>query len=214
MEAVAMSSEQIEWGVASTPLKGNKESGDSYLVRHFTGGALAAVIDGLGHGSEAAEAARGAMVTLEEQPSESVIFLLQQCHQRLQGAPRSVVMTLASFNFAENTLVCAGVGNVDGILVRAEPRAFPRHESVVPHRGLVGERLPPLRASSHALKPGDTLVLTTDGIRPGFDEEVRPDLAPQAIADAILRQHNLGTDDALVLVVRYLGYLCYQGAPA
>jgi negative regulator of sigma-B (phosphoserine phosphatase) len=205
MEAVAMSSEKIEWGVASTPLKGNKESGDTYLVRHFAGGALTAVIDGLGHGSEAAEAARGAMATLEERPSESVIFLLQQCHQRLQGAPRSVVMTLASFNFAENTLMCAGVGNVEGILMHADPRAILRQEAVVPHRGLVGGRLPPLRASSHPVRPGDTLILTTDGIRPGFDSEMRSDLAPQALADAILGQYNLGNDDALVLVVRYLG---------
>jgi negative regulator of sigma-B (phosphoserine phosphatase) len=205
MEAVAMSAKQIEWGVASTPLKGNVESGDTCLVRHFSGGALAAVIDGLGHGREAAEAAREAIATIEERPSESVIFLLQQCHQRLQGAPRSVVMTLASFNFEDHSLICAGVGNVDGLLMHADPRAVPRHEAVVPHRGLVGGRLPPLRASSHTVKPGDTLVLATDGIRQGFDTELRVDRVPQAIADAILRQYTLGIDDALVLVVRYLG---------
>jgi serine phosphatase RsbU (regulator of sigma subunit) len=205
MEAVAMISNPIEWGVAATPLKGNRESGDTYLVRHFAGGALAAVIDGLGHGSEAAQAAREALATLEQRPAESVIVLLQQCHQQLQGAPRSVVMTLASFNFEDKTLTCAGVGNVEGCLVRADPRAVPRHESVVPRRGLVGGRLPSLRASSHSLTPGDSLVLATDGIRPGFEAELKREGAPQEIADAILRQHNLGTDDALVLVVRYLG---------
>ncbi len=49
-----------------------------------------------------AHAQIGAVATIEDRPSESVIFLLQQCHQRLQGAPRSVVMTLASFNFADD----------------------------------------------------------------------------------------------------------------
>jgi negative regulator of sigma-B (phosphoserine phosphatase) len=205
MEAVAMIANPIAWGVAGTPLKGNKESGDTHLVRHFAGGALAAVIDGLGHGSEAAQAAREALATLEQRPAESVIFLLQQCHQHLQGAPRSVVMTLASFNFEDRTLTCAGVGNVDGYLVRTDPRALPRHEAVVPRRGLVGGRLPSLRASSHALIPGDMLVLATDGIRPGFEAELKREGAPQELADTILRQHNLGTDDALVLVVRYLG---------
>jgi phosphoserine phosphatase RsbX len=212
MEAVAMISSQIEWGVASTPLKGNPESGDTYMVRHFPGGALAAVIDGLGHGPEAAEAARRAMATLEQRPADSVVFLLQHCHQQLQGAPRSVVMTLASFNFDDHTLVCAGVGNVDGVLVHADSQAVPRYEGVVPHRGLVGERLPALRASSHPLMPGDTLALATDGIRFGFDAELRPDRAPQAIADLILRQYSLGTDDALVLVIRYLGAPSNTGA--
>ena len=151
------------------------------------------------------EAAREAIAVLAAQPSESVIFLLQQCQQRLQGAPRSVVMTLASYNFDLNNLICAGVGNVDGVLMRADPKTVPPQEAVLPRRGLVGGRLPPLHASSHSLKAGDTLVLATDGIRPGFHVELRPELPPQVIADAILRQYNLGTDDALVLVVRYLG---------
>jgi len=194
----------IEWGVAGTPLKGHTESGDTHLVRHFAGGALAAVIDGLGHGSEAAQAAREALACLEQKPAESVIVLLQQCHQHLQGAPRSVVMTLASFNFEDKTLTCAGVGNVDGYLVHSD-RAAPWIEAVVPRRGLVGGRMPALRASSHALRPGDMLVLATDGIRPGFEAELKREGAPQEIADAILRQHSLGIDDALVLVVRYLG---------
>ncbi len=168
-----MSSNQLDWGVASTPLKGNTESGDAYLVRHFAGGALVAVIDGLGHGLEAAEAARVAIATLEGRPAESVIFLLQQCHHHLQEAPRGVVMTLASFNFEDKTLTSAGVGNVEGVLVRANPHAVPRQEAVVPHRGVVGGRLPALRASSHSLTPGDTLLLATDGIRPGFDAEFR-----------------------------------------
>jgi negative regulator of sigma-B (phosphoserine phosphatase) len=175
------------------------------LVRHFTGGALACVIDGLGHGPEAAEAAREATSVIETRASESVISLLQQCHQRLQGAPRSAVMTLASFNFAEKTLTCAGVGNVDGVLMHGSPDSVPPQEAILPRRGLVGERLPQLYSSNHSLRPGDTVVLATDGIRPGFHVELHPDLAPQAIADNILRQYTLGTDDALVLVVRYLG---------
>jgi negative regulator of sigma-B (phosphoserine phosphatase) len=208
MEAVAMNATRIEWGVASLPLKGNTESGDSYLVRHFAGGALTAVIDGLGHGGEAAEAARAAMSMLEEHPSDSVIFLLQDCNHRLQGAPRGVVMTLVSFDFTENNMTCAGVGNVDGVLIRAATSSGPSvphaQESILPRRGLVGERLPQLHAASHALFPGDTVVLATDGIRTGYTAEVHSVRKPSEIADAILKNHSSGTDDALVLVVRYL----------
>ncbi len=204
-----MNTSQIEWGVASSPLKGNVESGDTYLIRHFPGGALAAVIDGLGHGGEAAEAARAAMAMLEEHPSDSVIFLLQDCNHRLQGAPRGVVMTLVSFDFTERTLTCAGVGNVDGVLIRAATSAGPnvphQHESILPRRGLVGERLPHLHAASHALFPGDTLVLATDGIRIGYTAEVRSQRTPAEIADAILKNYSSGSDDALALVVRFVG---------
>lgn len=209
MEAVALRSNHIEWGAASQPLKGNVESGDAYIVHHFPGGALAAVIDALGHGSEAAEIARQAVAIIEERAADPPVLLLQRCHQHLQGAPRGAVMTLASFSFEDNTLTCAGVGNVEGILLRANPQAsssaVPRPESVVPRRGVVGGNLPPLRASSHSLATGDTLVLATDGIRLGFAADARMDRDPQGIADTVLHQYNLGTDDALVLVVRYRG---------
>ena len=45
----------IEWASAGMPLSGNhNESGDLHLIARFPDGALAAVMDGLGHGPEAA----------------------------------------------------------------------------------------------------------------------------------------------------------------
>ena len=55
------------------------------------------------------------------------------------------------------------------------------------------------------MAPGDTLILSTDGIRSGFAASVTSAEAPQVIADRVLAGYAKGTDDALVLVVRYLG---------
>ena len=51
--------------------------------------------------------------------------------------------------------------------------------------------------------PGDTLIFVTDGIRGSFEEGIKSGDKPQRIADSIMGQFNRGTDDALVLVVRY-----------
>jgi hypothetical protein len=52
---------------------------------------------------------------------------------------------------------------------------------------------------------GDTLIFTTDGVRPGFAAGITLTESPQELADRILADHAKETDDALVLVVRFLG---------
>ena len=47
----------IEWGVAEEPLPGQKHSGDRCIVKNGSDGALLAVVDGIGHGEDAAHSA-------------------------------------------------------------------------------------------------------------------------------------------------------------
>src|SRR5256885_9190382 len=60
----------IEWGVASLALPGEAESGDRHLVKPVGTGVLVAVVDGLGHGAEAAAAAQAAVAALERHATE------------------------------------------------------------------------------------------------------------------------------------------------
>jgi hypothetical protein len=54
------------------------------------------------------------------------------------------------------------------------------------------------------VSPGDTLVFATDGISTDFRRELVWSLPPQNAAERILARHGKTTDDALVLVARYL----------
>ena len=114
-------------------------------------------------------------------------------------------MSLAFFNATNQTMTWMGVGNVEGYLKRADAAAAPAHESLFPRGGVVGYQLPPLRSSVLAVKPGDTLVLATDGISSSFDREIDLKDSPQQIADRILAKCGKKNDDALALVVRYTG---------
>ena len=78
-------------------------------------------------------------------------------------------------------------------------------ERVLLRSGIVGYRLPELRTSTQSIRPSDLLVFATDGISAGFTKDLPPGDAPQRLADLILERHFKGTDDALVLVVRYVG---------
>ncbi len=202
--ATAAATQIIEWSVRTRALEGEDESGDHYVVAPFSQGVLAAAIDGLGHGTEAAAAARHAAMTLAHKPEEPVIHLMQQCHKALYKT-RGAVVSMASLCSATDTVTWIGVGNVEGMLFRADKTAQPARESLALRGGVVGYQLPPLRATSLRLSPGDVLIFVTDGIDDGFSHELALDQHSDAIAADIFSDHAKDTDDALVLVVRYLG---------
>jgi serine phosphatase RsbU (regulator of sigma subunit) len=194
----------VEWSVASRPMRGERVCGDLHLVTRSDDTTLLAVIDGIGHGGEAAAAAQAAVKVLREHAKESAASLIERCHKALIHT-RGVVMTLATVQGADNSLTWLGVGNVEGRLLRADTSATHRRESVLLRGGLVGYQLPPLQASVLPVAVGDLLIFTTDGIEPTFENAVRLGEAPARIAAAILERHNKESDDALVLVARYLG---------
>src|SRR5690242_8141961 len=84
----------VEWGVAARPLHGQSESGDLHLVEIFQSAVLIAVLDGLGHGPEAALASRLAVATLKDNLGEPVTVLVERCHIALQKT-RGAVLSLA-----------------------------------------------------------------------------------------------------------------------
>jgi len=194
----------IDWGVATRTLAGERESGDLHLVKPVATGVLVSVVDGLGHGPDAAAAARAAVAALNKHAQESVLPLLQRCHQALAGT-RGVVATVALFDRADGSMTWLGVGNVEGVLLYANAGGRQGRERLVTRGGIVGSELPPLRAEVLAVAPGDTLILATDGIQSGFADDLAVDAPPQQLADQILARSGKTTDDALVMVARYVG---------
>jgi serine/threonine protein phosphatase PrpC len=192
----------IAWGAAARPLRGESSSGDAYFVRALHAGFLAAVVDGLGHGDEAADAARICVDTLGLHAHEPIELIVARCHERLLGT-RGVTMSVALFDATNRRMSWMGVGNVEGLYVGAGRTHPSPLRALVQRNGVVGMRLPHLQASVVPLTPGDTVVLATDGIRDGFTDLVRAADPPQLVADGILAKFGKESDDALVLVVRY-----------
>ena len=195
----------LEWGVSVGTLPGQERSGDAYVVRrHPDGGATVAVVDGLGHGPDAAAAAARAAAILADGSPQSVIGMARRCHDAL-ARTRGAVMNIATFSTADDTMSWLGIGNVEGVLMRSDPAARPRIESILARSGVVGLRMPLLRASVTTVAAGDFLVFATDGVRPEFTERLASEMSAQHLADAILKEYGRRDDDALVLVARYLG---------
>jgi negative regulator of sigma-B (phosphoserine phosphatase) len=193
----------VEWAWAGAGLDGD-ESGDCYVVASLPHGALLAVIDGLGHGPEAARASCAAAAILQDHAALPIGDLLARCHEGLRQT-RGCVMSLATVDARAASIDWCGVGNVESALFRATPGAGRAREALVCPGGVVGYRLPATKVSKVSLRARDVLVMATDGIREDFSDSLDLTGDAQLIADAIFTRYARGSDDALVLVARYLG---------
>ena len=89
----------IEWATAGRPLPGEHVSGDQPIaVGIDDDAALFGVIDGLGHGPDAATAAMRAVDVLKNACNERLEVLVQLCHRVLAGS-QGAAITLARVDF-------------------------------------------------------------------------------------------------------------------
>jgi phosphoserine phosphatase RsbX len=191
----------LEWAVASRLIPGETVCGDRAFATSSPRRSLIAVVDGVGHGSAAAHAAKLAIDRLREHAAESLPSLIARCHEALQDT-RGVAMGLASIGGLHDALTWAGVGNVQGRLVHDDAG---QGGSMMLNPGVAGHRLPRLRPATLKIRRGDLLLLATDGLREGFADALDPSGSVQDIADRILDEYHRPQDDALILVARYLG---------
>ena len=196
---------RIETAFAELPLPGQAASGDLCLVKRVGKGTLLAVVDGLGHGQEAASAAHAAVGAIDRSSREPLLDLVKRCHTALVGL-RGVVLGLAYLDPQAASMTWLGVGNIGGVLLRADAKARPSRPSRVSlgtNAGFIGGEPPHATARVVPLHPRDTVILYSDGVRDRFAESLVLANSPQEIADFIIAHHTKGNDDALALVARY-----------
>jgi hypothetical protein len=192
----------LEWSIADRRLPGESCSGDRAVVVAQPDEAVVAAVDGLGHGPEAARAADAAIATVVASRGESVPALVARCHEALRDT-RGAALSVAQFDRAAATMTWVGIGNVEGRLVRAIREATPA--SLILLSGIVGDELPPLRPVTLPVGRGDVLVFATDGVDALFSDALRATGRCADLAHRILADHAKTSDDALVVVARYLG---------
>jgi len=197
--------EALAWGSAGRTMPGETISGDRAVVQPLRdGGTLLVVLDGAGHGAAAAEAAESGRAILERHAGLPLVRLFRSCHDGLRGT-RGCAMSAVLLNGEGDRLHWIGVGNVEAVVWRPDPRALPRLEHLLLRGGLVGCQMPIPFEASQPLRPRDLIVLATDGVRGDFTGLLNDVDPPQRIAERILERHATTQDDALVLVARARG---------
>jgi serine/threonine protein phosphatase PrpC len=202
----------IEWAVGrhtkkeqENPLKTNElHKTEIPIVKATPSGILVALVDGVGQGQAAADAARRVAGPFEEYTHQTLVDLFARADKSAQGT-NGVAVTGAMFNVGFNTISWLGVGHVHGVLYRRSPAADPRFHKLERISGLLGTGSVRLRELCLPIKPGDLLLFATEGMSDDFVEALPIDGKPRVVADTLMAKYCAPDSECAMIVVRYLG---------
>ncbi|WP_224242274.1 SpoIIE family protein phosphatase [Hyalangium gracile] len=191
---------RAEVGVIGRAYPGEPVSGDHALWQWGDNELVVGVVDGLGHGVDAHEAADRTIELLRAQPLLSPELLLQRCDAGLKGT-RGAALAVARLQRGSGALVHACVGNIATLLCRPG-----QVEALACTPGVLGIAQPRLRIrrSEASLRPGELLVMHSDGLntRTTVEDAVLLRRHPLEVAYELMTRFGKNHDDALVLVAR------------
>lgn len=187
------------WGAMTRPVSGQEHNGDAYIIRRFDDRQLLAIIDGLGHGTGAMEAAREAVASIEKNALQPVETIIRSAHSALRST-RGAVAGVALIDCATGVIEYAGIGNTDF-------RVYGGRETLrfISLNGTLGSRLDRVKVFKEQLPKVATIILSTDGISERWDAENYPGLLglhPQVLCAAVMRDFSRPNDDATIICGR------------
>jgi anti-sigma regulatory factor (Ser/Thr protein kinase) len=201
-ERTAPRHDLLDIGAVCLPMVGETACGDGWAVVQSAERAVILLVDGLGHGPNAADAADTAIASFHTASSGAPAEIVAMLHQSLRstrGAALAVAEVTPTTEGA--TVRYCGVGNTVAMLLSAvdPPRAFPSMN------GTAGLQVRSMHEVTLPWTRGNVLTLHTDGITTRWRADAyRGILAhhPTVLATALQRDHTRGRDDATVLAFR------------
>jgi anti-sigma regulatory factor (Ser/Thr protein kinase) len=189
----------IAVGVVSEPIAGEADNGDGWGVKSDTNSVMMMVVDGLGHGPLAAEAAREAERILATNRANTPHQVVQDMHDALRKT-RGAAGAVARIDFAKRLLTFAGVGNVAAAVTAPGFR-----RGLVSHNGILGQHTVRVQEFTVPWNDDSVLIMHSDGLRARWNLDEYPGIwskGPGVMAAVLHRDFGRGRDDATVLIAK------------
>jgi anti-sigma regulatory factor (Ser/Thr protein kinase) len=189
----------LEVAVVSEPIAGEDACGDGWGLKKTSEGMCLMVVDGLGHGILAAEAAREAERILSATHQQKPAEILHEVHAALR-ATRGAAFGLSCIDLQRGVLSFAGVGNVTASIV-----APGLSRTLASHNGILGQNIERVQEFSVPWNDNSILVMYSDGLMSRWDLSAYPGIwtKPASLIAAVLhRDFYRGRDDVTVLVAK------------
>jgi anti-sigma regulatory factor (Ser/Thr protein kinase) len=188
------------FGGFTVPKAGEHLSGDKWIVLQKEDIVYSMLVDGLGHGIEAFEAARLAKQRFRENLHHPPSAMIKALHTSLRGS-RGAVGAVARLNLSNNKLDYCGLGNITGIITNRSGR-----KHLVSMNGTLGYEAPKIMEFSHTWTSDSLLVMYSDGLASrACDAVVEVESLPApVIAGWLYQQYAKTIDDATVVAVKQL----------
>ena len=195
----SQSQQMLVTGAVSEPIQGEEECGDGWGFRRFADSVVLMVVDGLGHGILAAEAAREGEQILAKAQSDSPLQILQDIHDALRKT-RGAAVAVARINEGKGLVSFAGVGNISASIVSPG-----LSRSLASHNGTVGHHMPRVQEFTYPWNADNILVMHSDGLTSRWDLDRYPGIwskHPSVIAAMLHRDFCRRRDDVTVVAAK------------
>lgn len=186
-------------GGLSVPMRGEDLCGDGWARREDEERTTLLVVDGLGHGPLAHDAARAAIAAFRTASDGAPQAIMEDLHGALRST-RGAAAAVVRLDPVLSRATFCGVGNIEASIVHA---GGVHH--LVSHFGTLGHQIRKIGAFEYDLPPDATVVLHSDGVTRRWDFADYPGLLehhPALVAGVLYRDHQRARDDATVVVVR------------
>ena len=186
-------------GAVCVPLRGESVCGDHFDFVWGDERVLLLVVDGLGHGRPAFEAAEQAVRVFRAHSGDPLEQLMQRMHDALRST-RGAAAAIAEVLLSRRLVRYVGVGNISAVIEFADAS-----RSLVSHNGTLGAQARRIHAFEYPWAEGARLVMHSDGLGSRFDLSHYPGLRardPSVIAGVLYRDYTRGRDDVTVAVLR------------
>lgn len=174
---------------------GEVACGDGWAWHGDAGTRTVFVVDGLGHGTEAAVAAQAALERFRRQPDDPPELLIEGVHRALTHT-RGAAAAAARIDAAARTVRFAGLGNIAAAVMDAAGGV----RRLVSLPGIAGHNARRVQAFDQPFVPGGgRLVMHSDGIGSHWSLQAQPGLLrahPALLAGWLWRDHARRRDDA------------------
>ncbi len=182
----------------TVPKQGELVSGDKWCIVESGGLVNCMLVDGLGHGIEAAEAAALAVKRFKENVPKAPSMVLEAMHRSLRGS-RGAVGAVAQIDVVNSKLHFCGLGNISALV--ADENA--RHH-VTSLNGTLGYEARRIQEFSHPWRANSVLLMHSDGLSSKTFEDIytiQNQPAP-IIASWLYQTYTKGTDDSTIVVCK------------
>jgi anti-sigma regulatory factor (Ser/Thr protein kinase) len=193
------SSERLIAGAVCVAKKGEHVSGDGWALHAERGRYALVIVDGLGHGPDAARAASVALTAVRRRLERGSSEQIEAIHDALR-VTRGAAAAVAVMEPVVETLAFCGVGNISGVI---RHQGTSRH--CVSHNGTLGHQLRKVQEFNLPFPHGALLIAHSDGVATHWNLADYPGLEtrhPGLIAGVLYRDHFRERDDATVVVIR------------